>query len=190
MPILAEKLRRLCAALGLLALVMVLVIVPSVHADSNAVIDTKVQKAIATFQATSTEGAQLLGSAAGVLVFPDIVKMGFGIGGEYGEGSLLVDGESVGYYSTGGASFGLQLGLQFKALIVLFMNDSVLRKFRRSKGWEIGVDGRIALATVGAGGVIDSATLEQPIIGFIFSNKGMMYNLTLEGGKIRRLKRQ
>jgi lipid-binding SYLF domain-containing protein len=182
----AEKFRILQAALSL---VLVLVLAQAVQADSKAVIDTKVQAAITTFQATSAEGTQLLGSAAGVLVFPDVVKMGFGIGGEYGEGSLLVDGDSVGYYSTGGASFGLQVGVQFRALIVLFMNDSVLAKFRRSKGWEIGVDGSIALATVGAGGAIDSATLKQPIIGFIFSNKGLMYNLTLEGGKISRIKR-
>lgn len=187
MPFLAEKMRILCVVLGVLVLPMA----PSVHADSREVIDSKVQKAIATFQATSAEGAQLLGSAGGVLVFPDVVKMGFGIGGEYGEGSLLVDGESVGYYSTGGASFGLQVGFEFRALIVLFMNDSELVKFRRSKkGWEIGVDGSIALANVGAGGAIDSATLQQPIIGFIFSNKGMMYNLSLEGGTIRRLKRE
>jgi lipid-binding SYLF domain-containing protein len=183
----AEKLRVLLA--GLSWLVLVLVLAQPVQADSKAVIDTKVQAAIATFQATSSEGAQLLGSAAGVLVFPDVIKMGFGIGGEYGEGSLLVDGDSVGYYSTGGASFGLQVGLQFKALIVLFMNDSVLAKFRRSKGWEVGVDGSIALATIGAGGAINSNTVHQPIMGFIFSNKGLMYNLTLEGSKINRLKR-
>jgi lipid-binding SYLF domain-containing protein len=69
------------------------------------------------------------------------------------------------------------------------MTDTALSKFRRSKGWEVGVDGSIALATVGADGVIDSNTLRQPIIGFIFSNKGLMYNLTLEGNKISRLKR-
>jgi lipid-binding SYLF domain-containing protein len=182
---LGKRLRILCAGLCLLGVFFV----PLAQADSTAVIDTKAQAALTTLRTESAEGAQLLDKAAGVLVFPDVVKMGFGIGGEYGEGTLLVASESAGYYSTAGSSFGLQVGLQFKALIILFMTDTALSKFRRSKGWEVGVDGSIALATVGAGGVIDSNTLKQPIIGFIFSNKGLMYNLTLEGNKISRLKR-
>jgi lipid-binding SYLF domain-containing protein len=182
---LTEQVRTFCALLCWLGALFV----PLVQADSGAVIDTKAQQAITTFRAETAEGAQLLDTAAGVLVFPDVVKMGFGIGGEYGEGTLLVDGKSAGYYSTAGSSFGLQVGLQFKALIILFMTDTALSKFRRSKGWEAGVDGSIALATVGAGGEIESSTIDQPIIAFIFSNKGLMYNLTLEGNKISRLKR-
>lgn len=185
MPFLAESMRRLCASLILLGLVLS----PLAQAASGEVIDSKAQAAIATFRDTTAAGAELLDSAAGVLVFPNVVEMGFGIGGAYGEGSLLVQGETVDYYSTAGASFGLQVGLQFKALIVLFMNESVLAKFRRSKGWEAGVDGSIALATVGAGGSIDTSILDQPIIGFMFSNKGLMYNLTLQGNKISKLER-
>ena len=62
-------------------------------------------------------------------------------------------------------------------------------KFRASKGWKAGVDGSVALATLGAGEAIDSETAKKPIIGFIFSNKGLMYNLTFEGSKVTRLKR-
>ena len=68
-----------------------------------------------------------------------------------------------------------------------FMNDGVLSKFRSSQGWKAGVDGSVALATLGAGGAIDSETAKKPIIGFIFSNKGLMYNLTFEGSKITKL---
>ena len=67
------------------------------------------------------------------------------------------------------------------------MNDKVLGEFRNSQGWKAGVDGSVALATLGAGGAIDTETAKQPIIGFIFSNKGLMYNLTFEGSKITRI---
>ena len=57
-----------------------------------------------------------------MLVFPGVVKVGFGIGGEYGEGALLKGDETLGYYSISGASFGLQVGAQSTAQIIVFMN--------------------------------------------------------------------
>ena len=154
------------------------------HAATREVIDAKVREALDTFGRESPAGVELMEKAAGVLVFPDVVKAGFGIGAEWGEGSLLIDGKPVAYYSTASASFGLQLGAQFKAQLILFMTDSALSDFRDSDGWEAGIDGSVAIARQGAGGSVDTATARQPIIGFIFSNKGLMYNLTLEGSKI------
>ena len=122
-------------------------------------------------------------------MFPEVIKAGVGIGGEYGEGALLIKGKTVAYYSTASASIGFQLGAQIKSQIILFMNPKVLETFRRSKGWKAGVDGSVALATLGAGGEISTETAKKPIIGFIFSNKGLMYNLTFEGSKITRLER-
>lgn len=158
-------------------------------AASKEVIDRQVENALQTFRQQSPAAAELMDKAEGVLVFPEVTKAGFGIGGEYGEGSLLIDGEPLAYYSTAGASFGLQLGVQFKAQLILFMTEKSLYKFRRSKGWEVGVDGSVALAKVGAGGAIDTQAAQQPIIGFIFSNKGLMYNLTFEGSKMTRIER-
>ena len=168
-------------------LLVCLLSVGSAQAASRQVIDAKVGEALAAFAIESPAGAELVARAQGVLVFPDVVKMGFGIGGEYGEGALLIDNKPVAYYSTAGASFGLQLGAQFTAQIILFMNQAVLKHFRNSKGWEAGVDGSIVIAEVGAGGSLDSRTLQQPIVGFIFSNRGLMYNLTLEGSKYSKL---
>ena len=120
---------------------------------------------------------------------PKVIKAGFGVGGEYGEGALLVKGETVEYYSTAAASIGFQLGAQQKSQVILFMNDDVLKNFRDSDGWEAGVDGSVAVAELGAGGELSSNTAQEPIIGFIFSNKGLMYNLTLEGSKMTKLVR-
>lgn len=72
---------------------------------------------------------ELLDSAAGVLVFPDVVKLGFGVGGEYGEGVLLVAGQPVGFYATSGASFGLPPGSRIKSEVVVFVSEVALQAF-------------------------------------------------------------
>jgi lipid-binding SYLF domain-containing protein len=161
----------------------------SARADSKSFIDAKSQEALERLRAHSPAAGSLLDGAAGVLVFPDVVKMGFGVGGQYGEGSLLIGGEPVAYYATAGASFGLQLGAQYKSEVILFMTEEALTEFRGSQGWEVGVDGSVAVVDVGAGGKVDTQTLKQPVVAFIFSNKGLMANLTLEGSKITRIAR-
>lgn len=159
------------------------------QAASSQEINAKVNQALKEFYRHSPAGKELARKAAGVLVFPEVYKAGFGIGGEYGEGSLRVGGKTAGYYSVAAASIGFQLGAQVKSEIILFMDPSSLKRFRNSDGWEAGVDGSVAIATLGAGGEIDSNTIQQPIIGFIFSNKGLMYNLSIEGAKITRIER-
>ena len=162
---------------------------PDARAASRAEIDANVQEAIANFYRQTSAGKKLAQKAAGMLVFPEVVKAGIGVGGEYGEGALLIKGKTAAYYSTAAASIGFQLGAQVKSQIILLMNQKVLQEFRHSKGWKAGVDGSVALATLGAGGELSTETIKEPIIGFIFSNKGLMYNLTFEGSKITRLER-
>jgi lipid-binding SYLF domain-containing protein len=132
---------------------------------------------------------ELAGRAVGILVFPTIVKAGIGIGGEYGEGAMRVGGRTVAYYNTISASVGLQFGAQARSVVIMFMTPDALAGFRRIDGWKVGVDGSIAIITVGAGGSIDTNRIASPVIGFIFDNKGLMYNLTLEGSKISRISR-
>ena len=159
------------------------------YSASKEEIDRDVKAGIAEFYEKSQAGKALAEKASGMLVFPKVIKAGFGVGGEYGEGALLVDGKTVEYYSTASASIGFQLGAQQKGQVILFMNDDVLKKFRDSDGWEAGVDGSVAVAEIGAGGDISTNTAAEPIIGFVFSNKGLMYNLTFEGSKMTKLVR-
>ncbi|USD38403.1 YSC84-related protein [Ferrimonas sp. SCSIO 43195] len=158
-------------------------------AASKTEIDAKVAGALQQLYADSPAAKELAGKAHGILVMPEVLKAGFGIGGEYGEGALLINGSTHSYYSTAAASFGLQIGAQIKSQVVMFMTADALAAFQDSSGWKAGVDGSVALATLGAGGTFDSNTLRQPIIGFIFSNKGLMYNLTFEGAKFTRIER-
>lgn len=133
------------------------------------------------------EGKKLAQDAKGVLVFPNVYKAGIGLGGEYGEGALRVKGKTVDYYSTAAASLGLQLGIQKKSIVVLFMQAEALKKFRSSSGWKAGVDASIAVVSVGAGGAMDTSKYKEPILGFIINQKGLMYNLTLEGAKFTKI---
>ena len=135
-------------------------------------------------------GARELGArAAGILVFPTVVKAGIGFGGEYGEGAMRIGGRTAGYYNTLAASVGFQLGAQARSVIIMFMTPEALASFRRIDGWKIGVDGSVAIITIGAGASIDTDKITSPVIGFIVDPKGLMYNLTLEGSKITRISR-
>ena len=176
-------LRSFCVLFAFLA-----VLLPA-QAASKDELDAEVREAVQDFYQHTSAGKELAARASGMLVFPNVLKAGVGIGGEYGEGALLVGGKPVAYYNIAAASIGFQLGAQARSQIVLFMTPGALSKFRASKGWKAGVDGSVALATLGAGGAIDSETAKKPIIGFIFSNKGLMYNLTFEGSKISPIKK-
>ena len=170
--------------------IFTLVLIPlAAHAASKEEIDANVEEALATFYAESPAGKRLADSAVGMLVFPRVIKAGIGVGGEYGEGAFVVNGQTVDYYNTASASIGFQLGAQLKSQIIMFMTDDALNTFRNSDGWEAGVDGSVALVEFGAGGEISSNSAQAPIIGFIFSNKGLMYNLTFEGSKMTKLSR-
>jgi lipid-binding SYLF domain-containing protein len=164
-------------------------IIQKLHAADAREIDAGVSAALDQFYLEVPSALELSRRAAGILVFPTIVKAGFGIGGEYGEGALRVNGRTVDYYNTISASIGFQLGIQAKSVIIMFLTNEALDRFYRKDGWKIGVDGSVVLVTLGAGGVIDSDTIKSPIVGFIFDQKGLMYNLTLEGSKISRIYR-
>ena len=122
-----------------------------------------------------------------MLVFPTIIKAGIGIGAEYGEGALLVRGRTAGYYNCLSGSIGFQLGAQARSVVILFMTEEALAKFSRTDGWKVGIDGSVALITIGAAGSVDTDRITSPVVGFIFDGKGLMYNLTLEGTKISRM---
>ena len=157
------------------------------YAATAKEIDVSVDVAMENFQKHVKGAKEFLKSAKGILVFPNVYKAGIGIGGEYGEGALRIGGKTVDYYSTAAASFGFQLGAQKKTIILVFMQQEALKKFRASSGWEAGVDGSVALVTVGAGGSIDTTNIKDPIVAFVLGQKGLMYNLTIEGSKYTKL---
>ena len=165
-------------------------IAPGVQAASKVELDARVSATLERLQEHESATVELMQKASGILVFPRVLKAGFGLGGSTGEGSLLVNYQPVQYYRTTSLSIGLQIGGQASSEVVLFMTDDALERFRQSDGWEAGVDGSIALITVGVGGDIDTHNVQSPIIGFIFGNKGLMYELSFEGSKFWRIDKE
>lgn len=157
------------------------------HAASAAEIEADANETLHSFVRQVPGARELAAKAAGILVFPSVVKAGIGIGGEYGEGILLNQQRVEGYYNLISASFGFQLGVQERSIIIMFMTQDALRGFEDRAGWKIGVDGSVTIITVGVGGGIDTDKIVSPVIGFIIDQKGLMYNLTLEGSKISRI---
>ncbi|CAM4153573.1 YSC84-related protein [Bordetella muralis] len=135
----------------------------------------------------SPQSKALVERAKGVLVFPSVLSASFIVGAQHGKGVLRVGGVDSGYYSTTAGSIGFQAGAQSKAVILLFMTDEALQKFRNSDGWTVGADATVAVAHVGANGSIDTNTAQQPIVGFVLNNGGLMAGVSLEGAKIAKL---
>jgi lipid-binding SYLF domain-containing protein len=161
----------------------------TVQADNKAEIDAKVQASLVKLRSHAAGSDALLAQAAGVLVFPDVVKMGFGVGGQHGEGALLVGGKPVAYYSTSGGAYGLQLGALYKSEVILFMTAEALQGFRAAQEWTVGADGAVPVVKVAAGGRVDAAAVSGPTAGIIFSNKGLVPGLALDGGKFTQIAR-
>ncbi len=168
---------------------MMISLSPASIAASATEINIGVSETLKRFKQDVSGGEEFLKQAKGVLVFPSIIKAGFIVGGEYGEGALLIGDKTIDYYSTAAASLGFQLGAQSKSVVLVFMTNDALKSFQSSKGWKAGVDGSVAVIEWGVGEDINTVDIKDPIIGFVFSNKGLMFNLTLEGSKFTKIEK-
>ncbi len=178
------------AAVAVVAAALTLCIaIPESHAASASEIDGKVNAALKRFREEVPGGSTFLNKAVGVLVFPEVVKVGFIFGGEYGEGALRVDGRTVDYYSSASLSVGFQAGFQAKTVILVFLERGALGDFMSSPGWEAGIDGSVAVVEWGAGKDVTTTEYNEPIVGFVFNNVGLMANINLEGSKYTKIVR-
>lgn len=177
-------LRSAAAASVALAFVSMM---PAAEAASAAEIDQKVDLALDTLMSEVPAAREFADDAVAVLVFPDIVKGGFGIGGQYGEGALRRDGATVGYYNIAAASFGLQIGAQSFGQAMFFMTEDALAYLDRSEGFEVGADANVVLANEGGQIGATSSTVQDPIVAFVFGQQGLMAGVTIEGSKITKI---
>ena len=126
--------------------------------------------------------------ALAILVFPEVKKAGFGIGGQYGEGALLKSGNPVAYYKTTGASFGLQAGAQQYGYAMFFMNAKALQQLDAAKGFEVGVGPSVVLVDEGMAKTATTTTMKDDVYAFVFGQKGLMAGLGIQGNKITKIK--
>ncbi len=152
-------------------------------------INSEVDAALQLFVQQVKGGKEFLNAAKGVLVIPNIVKAGMGVGGEYGEGALRIGGKTVEYYSIAAGSVGFQIGAQKANLILVFKQDGALNHFRKSTGWKAGVDGSVAFIDIGAEKSLDTINVKDPIVAFMYGQRGLMAAATIEGAKFTKLVR-
>lgn len=152
-------------------------------------INVSVNEAMNRFYKQVDGAKEFMAQAKAVLVMPNVTKAGFFAGGQYGEGALRVGGKTAGYYNLVAGSFGFTFGVERMDIIIAFMTDDALQGFRKVAGWEVGVDGNIALVSVGGGKRLDTTTLRDPIVGFVFDAKGLMVDLSLKGAKFTKIKK-
>ena len=158
-------------------------------ADTKPEIDVSGCETLKQFDGLNSHNAHLLHSAAGTLVFPRVTKGGLGVAGQYGEGALRVGGKTIGYYSVSSASIGLTVGAAKRSEVIVFTTQDALEKFTSSSGWSVGADTGVAVVSKGAGGNYDTETLQKPVVGFVFGEKGLMADLSLEGSKVNKIDR-
>jgi len=130
---------------------------------------------------------ELVARSNGILVFPNLVSAGLGVGGTYGEGALRKRGTTTAYYRMAGGSIGLIIGAQSRAVFLMFMTPEALQKFEASSGWTAGVDASVAVLDVGADAQVTTQNIQQPVVAYVLTNKGLMANLSFDGTKITRL---
>jgi lipid-binding SYLF domain-containing protein len=145
------------------------------------------QVALRTLTASVPLAAELTKTAVAVLVFPSITKAGLGIGGQYGEGTLLKKGTPAAYYKTTGASFGLQAGGQKYGYAMFFMSANALAQLDNANGFEVGVGPSIVVVDEGMGKSTTTKTLKDDVYAFIFGQKGLMAGLGIQGNKITKI---
>lgn len=151
---------------------------------TKAQIDAAVPETLRRLYQVAPGSRQMVSRAAGVLVFPDVVSGGIILGAQYGRGALLQGGRTTGYYSVSGGSFGLQAGLQSRAVVYVFNSRAALQEFRASDGWGGGMGATIAAGNVGANGSVDSETSEKPVVSFVITNAGLEGGVSMRSFKI------
>jgi lipid-binding SYLF domain-containing protein len=177
----------LAVAAMLMATVLSNVCPGSALAAGAREIDNKATQALATLYRTTPAAKSLAAKAKAVLIFPDIVKGGFIVAGQFGDGALRKSGKTVGYYRSLAASYGFQAGAQSFGYVLFFMDEESLKYLDQSDGWEVGTGPSLVVLDQGFAKSLSSTTLQKGVYAFIFNQKGLMGGVGIQGTKITRI---
>jgi lipid-binding SYLF domain-containing protein len=150
-------------------------------------INAGVDNALAELYRQVPGSKEMVANARGVLVFPAVLSAGFVFGASHGEGAMREAGRTTGFYRQTGGSWGLQVGAQSQAVYILFMTKEALDSFNSSRGWTAGANATVTMLSAGANAQATTSTIQQPVVGYVLSNGGLMAGLALDGTRISRL---
>ena len=156
-------------------------------AASASAIDRDARSALAKLYQNTPGSKALADKAVAVLVFPSIVKGGFIIAGQFGDGALRKNGKTVAYYRSLAASYGFQAGVQAFGYVLFFMDDASVQYLNNSDGWELGTGPSLVVLDAGFGKNLSTTTLQKGVYAFIFDQKGLMGGIGIQGSKITKI---
>lgn len=151
----------------------------TIYAESRA--------ALNNLYANDPVARQLGERAKGVLVFPNILKGGFVVGGHGGNGTLFVPNQGATYYQTVGASYGLQAEASKYGYALFLMDDVAMGHLNSARGWEVGGTLDLVVVDSGVAGSLSTSTLQSGTYAFFFNQRGLMGGLSLQGTKVTRI---
>ncbi|HET7409654.1 MAG TPA: lipid-binding SYLF domain-containing protein [Paracoccaceae bacterium] len=181
--------RELLTAAAALGVAAAIAMPATGRAESREVIETRVRVALDEMYRTVPGARDLAERARAVLVMPHVVKGGFILGGSYGEGALLMNGQgglsgpAAAYYSVASASVGLQAGVQKSSHALFFMTEDAVERFQRSDGWEIGADAEVTFPDNGITAQTNTTIIDKPVVGVVFGQDGLLLGASLQGAK-------
>jgi len=175
-----------CARISTL-LVFTLISISSAFAETEIALDKDAKAALEWLYDNQPKAKEIGSKSAGILVFPNIVRAGFIVGGSGGNGVLYKGGKEIGHYSSGSVSVGLQAGVQSFGYAVFFTTEVALKNFLGASGWDIGASPTVVLVDAGAAANLNTTTLKSDIYAFIFNQEGLMAGIALQGQKISKL---
>ena len=162
---------------------------PNAYAKTAAEINASVNQTLTRFYREVNGAKELTANAKALLVMPNVTKAGFVVAGTYGEGALRIGGKTKGYYNLVGGSYGFTIGVEQMDIVIAFMTEEALNQFKNVEGWEVGVTGNVALVDVGGGKRLDTTSLKDAVVAFVFGPKGLMFDVSLKGAKFTKIKK-
>ena len=175
---------------SIMAMVMVMVNTLSAGfalAASASEIDRNATQSLSMLYATTPGAKALADKSKAILIFPSIVKGGFIVAGQFGDGALRKRGRTVGYYRSLSASYGFQAGAQSFGYVLFFMDEASLQYLNRSNGWELGTGPSLVVLDKGFGKNLSTTTMQKGVYAFIFNQKGLMGGIGIQGSKITKI---
>ncbi len=176
-----RKMAQLAVAASLAAMVT------PAGAESTAEINAAAEQTLKRLTATEPVSEKMIKEAKGILVFPDIIKAGFLVGGSGGDGVLRVRGRPDGYYRSASVSFGLQAGLTEFGYVVFLMDETAMKYLKQSDGWDLGAVPNLTILDKGAAAQLSAASVQKGVYVFFLDQKGLFGGLSLEGTKISKI---
>jgi len=162
---------------------------PTISEPSQVKLVEKARKSLDELYSISPKAKELRSHAAGILVFPGVIKAGLIVGGSGGNGVLFSPGGHVlGYYNLAAVSYGLQFGAESFSEAMFLVTPESLTYLDHSSGWSIGAGPNVVVVDAGMGKDLSSTTLRSDVYAFIYGQKGLMAAIGLNGQKITKLR--